>query len=56
VLVSQDRLHIEHHHRESEGTWTLAEVRGPEGVLSLTSIESQLSLVGVYRNTKAAAS
>ena len=54
--MSQDRLHIEHHHRESEGTWTLAEVRGPEGVLSLTSIESQLSLVGVYRNTKAAAS
>jgi Uma2 family endonuclease len=55
VLVSQDQLRIEHHHRESDGTWTLAEVRGPEGVLSLTSIESQLSLVDAYRNTKAAA-
>jgi Uma2 family endonuclease len=55
VLVSQDQLRIEHHHLESDGTWTLAEVRGPEGVLSLTSIESKLSLVDVYRNTKAAA-
>jgi Uma2 family endonuclease len=55
VLVSQDQLRIEHHHRQSDGTWTLAEVRGPESALSLTSIESKLSLVDVYRNTKAAA-
>jgi Uma2 family endonuclease len=55
VLVSQDQMRIEHHHRESDDTWTLAEVRGPEGVLSLTSIESQLPLVDAYRNTKAAA-
>jgi Uma2 family endonuclease len=53
VLVSQDQLRLEHHHRESDGTWTLAEVPGPDGVLSLTSIESQLSLVDVYRNTTA---
>lgn len=55
VLVSQDQMRIEHHHRASDGTWTLAEVRGPEGLLSLSSIESQLSLVDVYRNTSAAA-
>lgn len=55
VLVSQDQMRIEHHHRESDGTWTLTEVRGPEDVLDLTSIESQLSLVDVYRNTTAAA-
>jgi Uma2 family endonuclease len=54
VLVSQDQLRIEHHHRESDGTWSMAEVHGPEGVLSLSSVESQLSLVDVYRNTTAA--
>jgi hypothetical protein len=48
-------MRIEHHHCESDGTWTLAEIGGPDGVLPLTSIESQLSLVDVYRNTKAAA-
>ena len=54
VLGSQDQLRIEHHHRESDGSWTLIEARGPESVLSLTSIECQLSLVDVYLNTKAA--
>jgi Uma2 family endonuclease len=55
VLVSQDQMRIEHHHRESEGTWTLTEESGPDAVLSLTSIECHLSLVDVYRNTTAAA-
>lgn len=55
VLVSQDQMRIEQHHRESDGAWTLTEERGPEGVLSLSSIESQLSMVDVYRNTTAAA-
>jgi Uma2 family endonuclease len=55
VLVSQDQMRIEHHHRESDGTWTLTEIRGVEGVVALTSIECRLSLIDVYRNTKAAA-
>ncbi len=54
VLVSQDQMCIEHHHRESDGTWTLTEARGPEGVLSLTSIECHLPLADVYRNTTVA--
>ena len=54
VLVSQDQMRIEHHHRESDGTWTLTESRDPDGVLSLGSIECDLSLVDVYRNTKVA--
>lgn len=54
VLVSQDQLRIEHHHLESDGTWILTEVRGPEGVLSLTPIECQLPLLDVYRNTTGA--
>jgi Uma2 family endonuclease len=40
VLVSQDQMRIEHHHRESDGTWTLNVASGPGGVLSLPSIES----------------
>jgi Uma2 family endonuclease len=55
VLVSQDQMRIEHHHRESDGTWTLNVASGPGGVLSLPSIESHLSLGDVYRNTTAAA-
>jgi len=54
VLVSQDQMRIEHHHRESDGTWTLTESRDPDGVLSLGSIECDLSLVDVYRHTKVA--
>ena len=53
VLVSQDQMQIEHHHRESDGTWTLTEARGRGSLLSLTSIECDLDLVDVYRNTKA---
>lgn len=52
VLVSQDQMRIEHHHRESDGTWNLTESHGPESLLYLTSIECNLSLVDVYRNTK----
>ena len=55
VLVSHDRMRIEHHHRESDGAWTLTETNGAKGVLSLTSIECAISLMDVYRNTKAAA-
>jgi Uma2 family endonuclease len=54
VLVSQDQMRIEHHHRESDGTWTLTDSRDPDDVLSLGSIECDLSLVDVYRNTKVA--
>ena len=54
VLDSQDQIRIEHHHRESDGTWTLTDSRDPDGVLSLGSIECDLSLVDVYRNTKVA--
>jgi Uma2 family endonuclease len=53
VLVSQDKMQIEHYHRESDGTWTLTEARSREGLILLTSIECKLELSAVYRNTKA---
>jgi Uma2 family endonuclease len=52
VLVSQDQMRIEHHHCESDGTWSSSEAVGPEDALVLTSIDCQIPLAEVYRNTK----
>jgi Uma2 family endonuclease len=52
VLVSQDQMRIEHHHREPDGTWSSSEAIGPEDALALTSIDCRIPLVEVYRNTK----
>lgn len=54
VLVSQDRLRVECHHRESNETWSSSEVTGLEAVLTLQSIGCQIPLSEVYRNTEAA--
>jgi len=54
VLVSQDRMRIEHHHRESDGTWSEITVEGKDSILSLASIECKIPLHEVFRNTKAA--
>ncbi len=53
VLVSQDKIGIEHHHREADGTWSSREITGPEGMLVLSSIDCHVPLAEVYRNTKA---
>lgn len=52
VLVSQDQMRIEHHHREANGTWSSNELTGPEAVLQLTSIDSKVQLAKVYRTTQ----
>lgn len=54
VLVSQDRMRIEHHHRESDGAWSEIIVEGKDSILNLTSIECEIPLGEVFRNTKAA--
>lgn len=55
VLVSQDKAHIEHYHREADATWTINKVDGLESGLTLASIDCQIPLVEIYRNTKVAA-
>lgn len=51
LLVSQDRVHIEHYHRQ--GTeWVLAEFRSIEDVLSLLSIRCKLALRAIYRRVR----
>ena len=51
VLVAQDRMLIEHH-READGTWSSTAITGRDGTLTLDSIECQIPLHEVYRNTK----
>ena len=55
VLVSQDKAQVEHHHRESDGTWTSNTVSGPENVLTLGSIDCNVPLAEIYRNTRVSA-
>ena len=52
VMVSQDQARIEHHHRQTDGTWKEAEVRGLDGVLVLSSIDCRIPLAEVYQHTK----
>src|ERR1041384_6718346 len=49
VLVSQDKAHAEHHHREADCTWSINEVSGLESALALRSID--IPLAEIYRNT-----
>jgi len=55
VLVSQDKARIEHYHRDADGTWIEKEVNGLERELMLVSIECQIPLAEIYRNTKVTA-
>lgn len=52
VLVSQDKMRIEHHHRAADGNWSVNELVGPEALVVLTSIDCEIPLPEVYRNTK----
>jgi len=54
VLVSQDRLRVEHHHREPDGTWNQTEISVADGILMLDSIECTVPLTEIYRNTEVA--
>ena len=54
VLVSQDQMRVEHHHRETDGTWNQTEISVADGILMLDSIECTVSLTEIYRNTEVA--
>lgn len=51
ILVSQDEVRIERYRRQ-EMQWKLTEFRSLGGVLSLASIECELSLDDIYRRVK----
>ena len=48
ILVSQDRVHVEHY-RLTKTQWVQTEFRSPEDVLPLASIGCELPLQDIYR-------
>src|ERR1051325_11926130 len=54
VLVSQDKAHAEHYHREADDTWSISELDGLESALALRSIDCDIPLAEIYRNTNVA--
>ena len=53
VLISQDKVHIEHYCRQRTG-WLQTEFQGLEAVLPLLSIDCELRLQDVYRRVEVA--
>ena len=51
ILVSQDEVRVEHHRRQHT-EWQPTEFRSLKDVLSLTSIDCELSLEDVYRRVE----
>lgn len=47
VLVSQDRVHVEHYLHLNYG-WLLTEADRPEDVIELSSIDTRLTLADIY--------
>ena len=54
ILISQDKIDVEHYYRRQETKWLRAELPGPEAVLSLSSIDCELRLQDVYRRVEVA--
>ena len=53
VLISQDKIRVEHYRRQETG-WMQTKFRGLEDVLSLLSIGCELRLQDVYRRVEVA--
>ena len=51
ILVSQDEVRVEHYRRQ-ETQWKLTGFRSLENVLSLASVECELSLRDIYRQVE----
>lgn len=48
VLIAQDRPHVEHFQKQSDGTWVLSETNDPAGVIDLPTVQCRLSLEEIY--------
>ena len=48
VLVSADRMRVEHHARQPDGSWTLRTYEPPDQSLPLASVECELPLAEIY--------
>jgi Uma2 family endonuclease len=52
ILVSQNRVKVEHFHRENNGKWSLQILTELENTLVLESIECEISLRLIYLKLK----
>ena len=49
LLISQDRVHVEHYVRQPDNQWLLSETTDLEATIPLPSIGCQLAIAEVYR-------
>jgi Uma2 family endonuclease len=52
LLVAQDEYHVALHVRQADGRWLLADIRGSEERVELTSVGCVLSLADVYERVE----
>ena len=52
LAIAQDRMHVEHHVRQGDGSWVLREYAVVDDVLELRSIGCRLALAEVYQKVK----
>ena len=52
VLIAQDRSYLEHHIRQPDGRWLLAEYHKMQDVVQLPSIECNLLLEDIYEKVE----
>jgi Uma2 family endonuclease len=48
ILVAQDRIRIDHFHRDAQNHWQLVTAHEPEETISLVSIDCALAVADVY--------
>lgn len=48
ILVSQDRVHVEHRHRKDDGGWDVIETSDPAAIIELVPIDCTFRVGDVY--------
>ncbi|MDQ3753430.1 MAG: Uma2 family endonuclease [Acidobacteriota bacterium] len=52
ILISQDKMHVEHYVRQPDNEWRLYDVNEPGGKIRIESIDCELLLSEVYERVK----
>ncbi len=48
LLIAQDRMHIEHYHREIDKTWKVMDITDADAVIDIPSIGCTLNVADIY--------
>jgi Uma2 family endonuclease len=48
LLIAQDRVHVEQHRKQADGTWVLRETNRIDDVVALASVECELPVTEIY--------